>query len=228
MLLIDLDLQFGEIAPSLHLHPQRTIENLLADPEELAETVVEHTAGFHALCAPADVLAAEKIGPPEVGAILDEARRRYDYVVVDTPPSLNETCLAVFDQSEKIIVTANMDVPSLKNMRRYLETIETLDVAPNKAVLLVNRSDSGIGLDIQGVGQLFPQGFLAVVPASREIPWATNMGVPILEAKPKSEISRQLAEGFAKLVPAVSGSEMPWSSQTGRRSGLLGRKKGTN
>ena len=51
VLLIDLDLQFGEIAPSLHLHPQRTIEDLLEDPEELMESVVEHTAGFKP-CAP--------------------------------------------------------------------------------------------------------------------------------------------------------------------------------
>jgi Flp pilus assembly CpaE family ATPase len=230
VLLVDLDLQFGEIAPSLHLHPQRTIEDLLEDPEELMESVVEHSAGFNALCAPADVLAGEKIGPDEVTTILDVARRQFDYVVVDTPPSLNETCLAVFDQSEKIIVTANMDVPSLKNMRRYLETIEKLDVAPDKAVLLVNRSDSNIGLDLQGVGQLFPQGFLAVVPVSREIPWATNMGIPLLEAKPKSDISRQLAEGFATLVPPGPGIQVPWipAGHGAKRPGLLGRKKGQN
>jgi Flp pilus assembly CpaE family ATPase len=228
VLLVDLDLQFGEIAPSLHLHPQRTIEDLLEDPEELMESVVEHSAGFNALCAPVDVLAGERIGPEEVTTILDVARRQFDYVVVDTPPSLNETCLAVFDQSEKIIVTANMDVPSLKNMRRYLETIEKLDVAPDKAVLLVNRSDSNIGLDLQGVGQLFPQGFLAVVPVSREIPWATNMGIPLLEAKPKSDISRQLAEGFATLVPPGPGIQVPWISAAHgvKRPSLLGRRKG--
>lgn len=230
VLLVDLDLQFGEIAPSLHLHPQRTIEDLLEDPEELMESVVEHSAGFNALCAPVDVLAGERIGPDEVTTILDVARRQFDYVVVDTPPSLNETCLAVFDQSEKIIVTANMDVPSLKNMRRYLETIEKLDVAPDKAVLLVNRSDSNIGLDLQGVGQLFPQGFLAVVPVSREIPWATNMGIPLLEAKPKSEISRQLAEGFATLVPPGPGIQVPWmpAGHAVKRPSLLGRMKGKN
>jgi MinD-like ATPase involved in chromosome partitioning or flagellar assembly len=230
VLLIDLDLQFGEIAPSLHLHPQRTIEDLIDDPEELMESVVEHSAGFNALCAPSDVLAGEKIGPDEVAAIIEVARRQFDYVVVDTPPSLNETCLAVFDQSEKIIVTANMDVPSLKNMRRYLETIEKLDVTPDKAVLLVNRSDANIGLDLQGVGQLFPQGFLAVVPVSREIPWATNMGIPLLEAKPKSDISRLLAEGFATLVPPSPGVQIPWipAGHGGKRPGLLGRKKGQN
>lgn len=228
VLLIDLDLQFGEIAPSLHLHPQRTIEDLLDDPEELSESLVEHTAGFRALCAPQDVLAGEKIGPDQVTSILEVARRDFDYVVVDTPPALNETCLAVFDQSEKIIITANMDVPSLKNMRRYLETIEKLDVSPDKAMLLVNRSDSNIGLDLAGVGQLFPQGFLAVLPVSREIPWATNMGTPLLEAKPKSDISRQLAEGFATLVPPAAGVEVPWitTPHAGLRKGLLGRKKG--
>jgi Flp pilus assembly CpaE family ATPase len=230
VLLIDLDLQFGEIAPSLHLHPQRTIEDLLEDPDELSDSLVEHTAGFQALCAPQDVLAGEKIGPDEVTSILEVARRSFDFVVVDTPPALNETCLTVFDQSEKIIITANMDVPSLKNMRRYLETIEKLDVAPDKAALLVNRSDTNIGLDLAGVGQLFPQGFLAVLPVSREIPWATNMGVPLLEAKPKSDISRQLAEGFAKLVPPVAGVEVPWitTPHAGHRKGLLGRKKGHN
>lgn len=228
VLLVDLDLQFGEVAPSLHLHPQRTIEDLVEEPEELMESVVEHSAGFNALCAPMDVLAGEKIGPDEVTTILEVARRLFDFIVVDTPPSLNETCLAVFDQSEKVIVTANMDVPSLKNMRRYLETIEKLDVSPDKPVLLVNRSDTNIGLDLQGVGQLFPQGFLAVVPVSREIPWATNMGVPLLEAKPKSDISRQLAEGFAQLVPPVAGVQVPWipAPHTSRRPSILSRKKG--
>lgn len=228
VLLVDLDLQFGEVAPSLHLHPLRTIEDLLGEPEELMDAVVEHSAGFNALCAPADVLAGEKIGPDEVTMVLETARRMFDFIVVDTPPSLNETCLAVFDQSEKIIVTANMDVPSLKNMRRYLETIEKLDVAAEKPVLLVNRSDTNIGLDLQGVGQLFPQGFLAVIPVSREVPWATNMGVPLLEAKPKSDISRQLAEGFAQLVPPAPGLQVPWiaAPHAGRRPSILSRKKG--
>ena len=228
VLLIDLDLQFGEIAPSLHLHPRHSIEDLVEVPEDLASALVEHPAGFKALCAPTDPLAGERVGPNEVSAILEVARRDFDFIVVDTPPSLNETCLAVFDQSEKVIVLANMDVPSLKNMRRYLETVEKLSVTDIETTLVVNRAESGIGLDIKGVEQLFPQGFLAVLPMSKEVPWSTNMGVPILQANPKAEVSRQLAEGFAKLVPASAGETMPWSQQGGRRSGRLGLKKGRN
>ena len=228
VLLIDLDLQFGEIAPSLHLHPRHSIEDLVEAPEDLSSTLVEHPAGFKTLCAPTDPLAGERVGPNEVSAILEVARRDFDFIVVDTPPSLNETCLVVFEQSEKVVVLANMDVPSLKNMRRYLETVEKLSATDIQTALVINRAESGIGLDIKGVEQLFPQGFLAVLPMTKEVPWSTNMGVPILQANPKAEVSRQLADGFAKLVPPAAGEAMPWSQQGGRRSGRLGLKKGRN
>jgi pilus assembly protein CpaE len=228
VLLIDLDLQFGEVAPSLHLHPKRTIEDLAEDPEDLFEALVDHACGFKTLCAPNDPLAGERISPSQISAILDVARRQFDYVVVDTPPSLNETSLIAFDHSEKLLITANMDVPSLKNMRRFLETIELLDVPAGQSVLVINRVDAGIGIDIKGVSQLFPQGFLAVLPVAKEVPWATNMGVPMLHGEPKAEVSRQLAEGFMKLVPPVAGVSLPWATpaRTSQRAGLLSRVKG--
>jgi Flp pilus assembly CpaE family ATPase len=228
VLLIDLDLQFGEVAPSLHLHPEHTIEELARDPEELPATTVDHACGFKALCAPNDPLAGEEIGPDEVSAILETARRDFDYVIVDTPPTLNESCLVAFDRSEKVIVTANMDVPSLKNMRRFLETIEKLNVAPSQSVLVLNRVETGIGLDLKGVSQLFPSGFLTVLQVAKEVPWATNMGVPVLQGNPKSDVSRRLAEGFMKLVPPAAGVTLPWGGATAStpRSGRMGLRRG--
>jgi pilus assembly protein CpaE len=228
VLLIDLDLQFGEVAPSLHLHPERTIEDLMNDPDELSATLVGHACGFKALCAPSDPLAAERIGPKQISAIFEVARREFDFIVVDTPPTLNETCLVAFDQSERLLITANMDVPSLKNMRRFLETIEKLDVPASQSVLVINRVDSGIGIDLKGVAQLFPQGFLAVLPVAKEVPWSINMGSPMLMDNPKAEISRRLADGFMKLVPPPTGMALPWAppAQTARRAGILGIKRG--
>jgi pilus assembly protein CpaE len=228
VLLIDLDLQFGEVAPSLHLHPKRTIEDLAKDPEDLPEALVDHACGFKTLCAPNDPLAGERISTDEISAIFDVARRQFDYIVVDTPPSLNEVSLIAFDHSEKLVITANMDVPSLKNMRRFLETMEQLDVPASRSVLVINRLDTGLGIDLKGVTQLFPQGFLAVLPVAKEVPWATNMGVPMLHGNPKAEVSRQLAEGFMKMVPPDGGVSLPWTAaaHTSRRAGLLSRVKG--
>lgn len=228
VLLIDLDLQFGEVAPSLHLHPKRTIEDLAKDPEDLPEVLVDHACGFKTLCAPNDPLAGERISTDEISAIFDVARGQFDYIVVDTPPSLNEVSLIAFDHSEKLVITANMDVPSLKNMRRFLETMEQLDVPASRSVLVVNRLDTGLGIDLKGVTQLFPQGFLAVLPVAKEVPWATNMGVPMLHGNPKAEVSRQLAEGFMKMVPPEGGVSLPWTAAAhpSRRAGLLSRVKG--
>lgn len=228
VLLVDLDLQFGGLGSTLHLHPTRSIADLADDPTDLPEMLVEHAAGFKVLCAPADPLQAEALGPEQVSAILDAARLHFDFVVVDTAPVLNEICLAAFDRSEKVLVLANLDVPSLKNMRRYLETIENLGVSEEQAELVVNRSDSGIGLELKGVTQLFKQGFLAVLPAAKDVPWSTNMGNPIVRANPKAEISRQLNDAFTKLVPPAGGPnvEPKKKDQGPRKAGLLGRKKG--
>ncbi|HEX2052696.1 MAG TPA: AAA family ATPase [Actinomycetota bacterium] len=226
VLLIDLDLQFGNVAPTLHLHPQRTIGDLADDPSDLPELVVEHSLGFKTLCAPADPLESENISPDQVSGILEAARKHFDFVVVDTPPMLNETCLVAFDQSEKVVVLANMDVPSLKNMRRYVEAIANLGVVEDQCVLIVNRSDTGIGLELKGITQLFPKGFLTVLPTAKDVPWSTNMGTPILQANPKAEISRQLREGFKKLVPPPGIEPDEQKGEPGRKAGLLGRKKG--
>lgn len=234
VLLVDLDLQFGEIAVALHLHPPRTIENLVQDTEELPDSLDDylavHPSGFKALCAPSDPLAGETISPAQITAVLELARKEFDFIVVDTPPNLNETCLAAFDQSERLLVMANMDVPSLKNMRRYLETLEKLDIPGSQTVLVLNRADTGTGIELKGIEPLFPQGFYAVLSSSKQVPWSINMGDPILNNDPKAEITRQLAEGFMKLVPPAQGVTLPWTpaSEPVKRSGLKGFRKGKN
>ena len=101
VLLVDLDLQFGEVSLALGLRPQRTISELINEDdmdEAFAEYLVEHSSGYQVLSAPADPFAAELVGPREATRVLECARRQFDYIVVDTPPSLNEVVLAAFDQ----------------------------------------------------------------------------------------------------------------------------------
>lgn len=232
VLLVDLDLQFGEIATSLHLHPKRSIDDLVKEEGDLgpllAEHLIEHKAGFKALCSPTDPLAGEWIGPDDITRVLDAARQQFDFVVVDSPPTLSETCLAAFDQSEGLLILANMDVPSVKNMRRFIDTLEILKVPKTELGLVLNRADPGTGIEISEVQPLFPQGFLAVLPTSKLVCWSINMGEPLLQDKPESEFSQLLARGFAKMVPPADDSALPWAStpQNHRRSIFKGRRKG--
>jgi MinD-like ATPase involved in chromosome partitioning or flagellar assembly len=213
VLLVDLDLQFGEVAISLHLRPKRTISELVQEDDvaaALGDYVVDHTAGYKVLCAPRDPIAGDKVGPRETTIVLEAARTQFDYIVVDTPPSINETCLAAFDQSQSLVIMATMDLPSLKNLRVFLETLKKLNLPADQVSLVVNKAESGTGIDLKEVEPLYPQGFSAVLPYAKQVSWSINMGMPVLVADPNADISRKLVEGAVKLVPPLPGKQIPW------------------
>ncbi len=213
VLLVDLDLQFGEVAISLHLRPKRTIAELVQEDDiaaALSDYVVDHGAGYKVLCAPRDPIAGDKVGPRETTAVLEAARTQFDYIVVDTPPSINETCLAAFDLSQSLVIMATMDLPSLKNLRVFLETLKKLNLPADQVSLVVNKAESGTGIDLKEVEPLYPQGFSAVLPYAKQVSWSINMGMPVLVADPNADISRKLAEGAVKLVPPLPGKQIPW------------------
>jgi MinD-like ATPase involved in chromosome partitioning or flagellar assembly/DNA-binding NarL/FixJ family response regulator len=213
VLLVDLDLQFGEVAISLHLRPKRTISELVQEEDiaaALSDYVVDHGAGYKVLCAPRDQIAGDKVGPRETTAVLEAARTQFDYIVVDTPPSINETCLAAFDQSQSLVIMATMDLPSLKNLRVFLETLKKLNLPADQVSLVVNKAESGTGIDLKEVEPLYPQGFSAVLPYAKQVSWSINMGMPVLVADPNADISRKLFEGAVKLVAPLPGKQVPW------------------
>lgn len=231
VLLVDLDLQFGEVAISLHLRPKRTIAELIAENDiaaALKDYTLEHSAGYHVLCAPRDPVAGDRVGPRETTAVLEAARRGYDYIVVDTPPTLNETCLAAFDQSQSLVIMATMDLPSLKNLRVFLETLKKLNLPADQVCLVVNKAESGTGIDLKEVEPLYPQGFSAVLPYAKQVSWSINMGVPVLVADPNAEISRKLVQGASKMVTPAAGVVLPWSvtSAAPRRGWFMRLLKG--
>jgi pilus assembly protein CpaE len=215
--LVDLDLQFGEVAVALRLKPERTIAELADDTEgsvalRLAGYVMRHDAGYDVLCAPRDPVSAERVGPTHATAVIEAARAAYDYVVVDTPPSLNEIVLAAFDQSQSLVVMATMDVPSLKNLTVFLSTLERLKVPAEDVSLVLNKAEDGTGIELAQVERLFPQGFSCVLPYAREVSRSINLGMPVVFSEPGAAVSQRFVEGAARLVAPVDGIELPWTS----------------
>ena len=107
--LVDLDLQFGEVSTALHLRPRFTISDLLSrepiDEDDLdqhvEEYLQEHDLGFSVSAAPFSPAEADMIAPKDVYKVMGALRRRFDYIVVDTPAQLSEMVLAAFDHSSR-------------------------------------------------------------------------------------------------------------------------------
>ena len=228
VLLVDLDLQFGEVSLALGLRPQRTISELINEEdmdEVFPEYLMEHSSGYQVLSAPADPFAAELVGPREATRVLECARGQFDYIVVDTPPSLNEVVLAAFDQSRYLVVMATLDVPSLRNLRVFLETIDRLKLPAEDISCVLNKAEPDNGIDLQELLRVYPRGFAAVLPYSKEVSRSLNIGQPVLTGDPKAEISQKLLEAGAKLVPAADVINPTWGARPPGRASWRGRRK---
>ncbi|MEY2566603.1 MAG: pilus assembly protein CpaE, partial [Actinomycetota bacterium] len=207
--IVDLDLQFGEVVTAMRLRPKYTIFDALqredTDEDDLRahieEYMVAHETGVHVLAAPREPSEADRIKPPDVTRILEAVRKQFDYVVVDTPPQLNESVLAAFDLSDMLYVMATLDLPSVRNMSVFLATLDKLKISSDNVKLILNKAESDVGIDVDQVTKLFPQGFESVLPYAKEVSRSINLGMPVMAASPQSEISRLMSTGLKGLLP---------------------------
>jgi pilus assembly protein CpaE len=236
VVLVDLDLQFGEVSTALRLRPNYTIYDALTRDgddgdfdfgEHLDEFLVPHEGGFSVLAAPKDPAEADRIGPAEVTRVLDVLRGHCDYLVVDTPAALTEIVLAAFDVSEHLFSLATVDLPSVRNLGVFLQTLDKLRIPSDNVSLILNKAERDVGLDIGQITRLFPQGFKAILPYAKEVSRSINMGMPVLASDPTAEVSRKLAACLLEYLPdadrarANEGIEQPVKNQG--RFKLFGR-----
>ena len=230
--ILDLDLQFGEVVTALRLRPKYTIFDALqredTDEDDLRthieEYMVTHETGVDVLAAPREPSEADRISPPDVTRIIDAARKQYDYVIVDTPPQLNESVLAAFDLSDMLYVMATLDLPSVRNMSVFLGTLERLKIGSDNVKLILNKAESDVGIDIDQVTKLFPQGFESVLPYAKEVSRSINLGMPVMAASPQSEISRLMTSGMKPLLPADAQAKVEDAAPPKRKS-IFSRRK---
>jgi pilus assembly protein CpaE len=195
VLLVDLDLAFGDIAIMLQLVPRRTIADAVAMAGRLDETgirslVTPYQPGLDTLLAPPGPAEGERVGRELVDEILKIARRMYDYVVVDTPPFFSDQVLAALDLSQWYLLVATPDVPSLKNLRLTLNMFDLLEYPGAQRLVVLNRADAQVGLTQADIDKVVRTPISGRVPSTRDVPVSINRGVPLMVSSPQSTVSR--------------------------------------
>jgi pilus assembly protein CpaE len=228
--IIDLDLQFGEVSTALRMRPRFTIFDVLQREEttedELAEHIeeylVKHDTGIYLLPAPKDPSEADRISPPDVTRIIEAIRTRFDYVIVDTPAALTEIVLAAFDLSDELFVLATLDLPSVRNMGVFLNTLDKLKIPSDNVQLILNKAEKDVGIDIEQITKLFPQGFMSVLPYAKEVSKSINVGMPVMAFNPSADVSRRIGSGLRSYLPEDVRERVPEVSSLSH-NGFLGR-----
>jgi pilus assembly protein CpaE len=203
-LLLDLDLQFGDAAIALGIEPEKTIYDLVVapgelDPEKLAGYVSKHQSGIDVLAAPLRPEDAELVIESKVTALLEVARASYDSIVVDTSPFFHGPMLATLDRTDELLVLCGLDVPTLKNVRLALQTLELLSFPASRIRFVMNRANANAGLSTREVEAGLKVKVGCELPMDRAVQVCVNRGEPVVLAEPRSDFSKAIV-GLAKQV----------------------------
>jgi pilus assembly protein CpaE len=202
-LLLDLDLQFGDAAIMLGLEPEKTIYDLVTAPgeldsEKLAGYVTTHTCGLDILPAPLRPEDAELVTETKLTRLLEVARESYDVIVVDTSPFFHGPMLATLDRTDELLMLCGLDVPTLKNVRLSMQTLELLSFPAERIRFILNRANSKVGMSKKDVEGALNVKIRYEVPSDRAVPLGVNRGQP-------PSIGDQSAD-FARAIRVVAKS----------------------
>ena len=207
---VDLDVQFGDLGLAMSLTPEHTFAQLARSSRIDATTVKLHlTAGpndLFVLAGASDPVDADSVEHTHVSAVIPILADNFDFVVVDTSAGLDERTLAALDEATDVLLVSSLDVTSIRSLRTARDTFEQLEIGARQRLVL-NRSDSKVGLDPSDAEDVMGMEIACSIPSSRDIPLSLNLGTPVVIREPKSAAAKALvalADIFST-APAESG-----------------------
>ena len=207
-LLLDLDLQFGDAAIMLGVEPEKTIYDLVVAPgeldsEKLAGYTTKHACGLEVLPAPLRPEDAELVTEAKLGRLLEVARQSFDVIVVDTSPFFHGPMLATLDRTDELLLLCSLDVPTLKNLRLALQTLDLLSFPKQRIRIVLNRSNSKVGMKPNEVEGALGMKVRFEVPSDRAVPLAVNRGNPVVLAEESADVSRAIKSMAREMFAAL-------------------------
>lgn len=220
--LVDLDLQFGDVGVLLNLDHSRSITDLVetadaVDAEFLHDVLAPGPEGIKVLLAPISPELADLVTAEHFRSVLEELKRNFDFIVIDTASHLAELNLEAIEASSRIIVVTALNIPAIKDTKLTLKVLESLNVDPDRILLVLNRSDAHSDFNKEAVEQNLRFAITLQIPHDpRVVSASVNRGAPFVSANPEAEISRAVRELVSRLVP-LEQSAQPVGAGTGER-----------
>jgi pilus assembly protein CpaE len=197
VVLVDFDLQFGDVASNLYLTPEYSVLDAVSgsaseDTMVLKAFLTPHPSGIYALCGPANPADADSISASQLEGLIKQLAAEFPYVVIDTGPGLTENSLAALEQCTDAVWVTGMDVPSVRGLRAGLDVLGKLGMFPESRHVVLNFADSKTGLSVQDIEATLGAPVDVSVPRSRGLSLATNRGIPLLQNDVRDPATKKL------------------------------------
>jgi pilus assembly protein CpaE len=230
VLIVDLDLQFGDIALLLNVSPKSTIAHVaesgadMIDAEYMETHISDSASGVRVLAAPLKPEYAEVVTAEVIQKVLEVVRTQYDYVFIDTVPSFGPEVLGAFDHSDGILLIVSPDFLALKNVTLGLAVLDTLNYPPNKIHLILNRTQPLASVKLKDVERGLQRKVAVEIPSDGDlVVGSVNRGQPLIISHPTSPVSKAISQ-IADLIIGDEGDDSEASHTRGLLSNLFGKR----
>ncbi|HZT60523.1 MAG TPA: AAA family ATPase [Pyrinomonadaceae bacterium] len=226
--LVDLNLQAGDLPLFLGVEPKYSIADLVENRERVDDAMLRsyiapHTANLSLLAAPREADAADDIEAEHIFSVIQILRERYDFVVIDPQHTFDSITLAALDQVDEIIMVLTLDIPAIRSAQRTLAIFDRLGYPRHKVRIVVNRWSKQIDLDLRQVERYLGERVTGFITSDyRAVVNSINLGQPLVEAEPTSRIAGEIRQIAATVRGSNNASAAaPTPDADGERRGLL-------
>jgi pilus assembly protein CpaE len=219
--LVDLNLQSGDLELLLGLKPKFSLADVVENRDRLddallASYITPHSKNLSLLAAPIKAESAEDIEPKHIYEIMELLRQRYENVIIDTPHNFDSATISALDHADQILVVLTLEIHAIRSTRRALEIFDRLGYPRKKVRLVVNRWSKNIELDQKQIEDFLGERVIAFIQSDyRAAVNSINIGQPLIESAPGSLVTTDLYNLASKIF--ADKVEPPPSANNGKR-----------
>jgi pilus assembly protein CpaE len=229
VVLVDGNLQFGDIAVFLNQQGKNSIVDLAPrvdelDTEIIDEVLIQHKeSGVKVLVSPSRPEYAENVTADQFNKILQYLKLMFSYVVVDTSSNLSDLTLSAIDAADLIVLMTTQEIPAIKSARLFLDLVDVIKISREQIMFVMNRYDKKISITPEKISENIRQEITSVLPYDdRAIFQSVNHGMPFIlgdKTRPTARsflaLADQVRERLTQLEPEEAVSI---ASSNGRKS----------
>ena len=205
--LMDLDLQFGDVAVLMGVEPPATLYDVAreyphVDAAKLIAMMPEGAGGVRVLASPMSPELADLITSEHVEAVIGLLKEAFDFVVLDCSSHLDDRVLEALETADQIVLITDLDLPAIKDAKLALRLFESLKIPRDHIKLVINRADAPAITTIEQVEKHLGLAVAVLIPSQgKQVLKSLQDEIPIVIQAPKAQISLKIGELVSALVP---------------------------
>lgn len=205
---LDLDLQFGDVAVAMDLSPSTSIYQILETParldgELLRSCMSRHESGIWVLAASPDVIPMTALDSETAKKLIRVARQQFDFVIVDLPYSWMDWTAHVLAASDLVSLVMPMTVSGVHHTLRTLRVMQEQRLTGLPIAIVGNRvADTWrVTGRIKEIERALGRSIAATIRGDwKSASAARDRGVFVADAAPKSKVVADIAKFMESAV----------------------------